>query len=546
VNVLKPHKRNDLLALVRADISFREIERRLGVRRETVSRYAREAGLREVDSKAATLEGMATGSACQKRPEEGTRPPASSEALPAKVPKRAQSACGPYQSWIEKQILLGRNAMAIYQDLVERFGFCHRYNSVKRFVRCLKRKAPEVYDVLEFLPGEEAQVDYGQGALTLHPKTGRYRRPRLFIMTLRYSRRSFRKVVWESSKVIWARLHEEAFRYFGGCPQYVVLDNLKEGVIKPDIYRPVLNATYAAMLAHYDVVADPARVEDPDRKGTVEKAIDHTQSTCLKGLKFDSIEAQNEKLMSWEERWASKRVHGRAKRQVEEMFQEEKPHLKGLPLVGFRYFDQEERTVWSDTLIEVKGSYYHAPPEFIGHRIPIRIFESTIEVLNPKTLEVVRRHVRSHRKGKYNIDDKDRIFNPCRDTYRLFQQADRIGEATGKLSRLIFADEGRAGQRRVMALVALDRKFPREEIERASALVLSRGGRRGYFVKRLLQAGAGSEGNGKNSEVARPALGLVQSHELIRDVEDYGAFFLQHARLNPCNNQKENHVNDHD
>jgi transposase len=527
VNVLKPHKRNDVLALARANISFREIERRLGVRRETVSRYAREAGLCKVDSKAATGEEVATGSAEQNRPEETTRPPAFLEPLPAKVPKKAQSACGPYQKWIEDQILLGRNAMAIYQDLVERFGFQHRYNSVKRFVRCLKRKAPEVYDVLEFLPGEEAQVDYGQGALTLHPKTGRYRRPRLFIMTLRYSRRSFRKVVWESSKVIWARLHEEAFRYFGGCPQYVVLDNLKEGVLKPDIYKPLLNATYAAMLAHYGAIADPARVEDPDRKGTVEKAVDHTQSTCLKGLKFDSIEEQNEKLMSWEARWASKRVHGRAKRQVEEMFQEEKPHLKTLPPLGFRYFEQEERTVWSDTLVEVKGSYYHAPPEFIGHRIPIRIFESTIEVLNPRTLEVVRRHVRSHRKGKFNIDDKDRVFNPCRDTYRLFQQADRIGEATGKLARLIFADEGRPGQRRVMALVALDRKFPREEIERASALVLSRGGRRGYFVKRLLQSGGAAE---RTVEAAHPVPALVQSHKLIRDVEDYGAFFSQHAR----------------
>ena len=77
---------------------------------------------------------------------------------------------------------------------------------------------------------------------------------------LAYSRRSFRKVVWNSSKEVWARLHEEAFRYLGGCPQYVVLDNLKDGVIKIDLYEPELNPVYAAMLAHYGVVADPARV----------------------------------------------------------------------------------------------------------------------------------------------------------------------------------------------------------------------------------------------------------------------------------------------
>ncbi len=92
-------------------------------------------------------------------------------------------------------------------------------------------------------------MDYGQGALTMGT-SGKYRRPRLFVMTLKYSRRSFRKVVWQSSQETWAKLHEEAFRYFGGCVQYVVLDNLKEGVIKPDIYEPELNPVYAAMLNH--------------------------------------------------------------------------------------------------------------------------------------------------------------------------------------------------------------------------------------------------------------------------------------------------------
>jgi transposase len=49
----------------------------------------------------------------------------------------------------------------------------------------------------------------------------------LFVMTLRYSRRSFRRVVWKSSQEIWARLHEEAFRYFCGSVSYVVLDNCR-------------------------------------------------------------------------------------------------------------------------------------------------------------------------------------------------------------------------------------------------------------------------------------------------------------------------------
>ena len=167
------------------------------------------------------------------------RPPAYSRDT-GPIPFYARSACEPHRPWIEEQIRLGRNAMAIYQDLVERFNFNHKYNSVKRFVRKLKQKAPKQYDRLEFPPGEEAQVDYGQGALTMGA-SGRYRRPRLFVMTLKYSRRSFRKVVWKSSKEIWARLHEEAFWYFGGSVNY----SDRPGAVKMDpedrIFNPSLS-----------------------------------------------------------------------------------------------------------------------------------------------------------------------------------------------------------------------------------------------------------------------------------------------------------------
>ena len=120
--------------------------------------------------------------------------------------------------------------------------------------RLSKDGEPEQFDRLEFSPGEEMQVDYGEGAPTRVPGTTRYRKPRLFVATLRYSRRSFRRVVWKSSQENWARLHEQAWRYFGGSCRYVVLDNLKEGVLKPDIHEPELNPVFAAMLKHYDVL----------------------------------------------------------------------------------------------------------------------------------------------------------------------------------------------------------------------------------------------------------------------------------------------------
>ena len=345
---MKSHLRITIDTLLKSGTAHREIERRTGVARKTIRRYAR----------AANSPGVATGFEEASGQTPPPRPPAlAATARPASTP----SACEPHRAWIEAQVQLGRNAVAIYQDLVEGHGFSHRYNSVKRFVGTLRAREPERFDVLEFAPGEEAQVDYGQGALTLY-RPGKYKRPYLFVMTLKHSGKSFRKTVWKTDQEVWARLHEQGFRALGGCPQYVVLDNLKEGVIRPDLYAPELNPVYAAMLAHYGVVADACRVADPNRKGTVENAIQHTQGTALKGRRFESIEAQNAWLAHWEERWAGLRIHGRKKRQVLEMYREEQPHLQPLPAQGFRYFKQATRTVDDAGLVQVEASYYAALP----------------------------------------------------------------------------------------------------------------------------------------------------------------------------------------
>ena len=74
-----------------------------------------------------------------------------------------------------------------------------------------------------------------------HPPTGKYRRTRLFLLTLGYSRKSVRLLTRQSSTRIWAELHERAFRRLGGAPALIVLDNLREGVLRPDVYEPTLN-----------------------------------------------------------------------------------------------------------------------------------------------------------------------------------------------------------------------------------------------------------------------------------------------------------------
>jgi transposase len=515
LNALKPHLRISIQTLLDNGATQREIQRFTGVDRKTIRRYQR----------VSNSPGVATGSEAAGSQIPPPRPPAPQGAAGCEATRVTPSTCEPYRAWIEVQVGLGRNAVSIYQDLVEAHGFRHAYNSVKRFVARLKARVPERFDVLEFLPGEEAQVDYGQGALTRY-RAGKYRRPYLFVMTLKFSGKSFRKVVWKTSQEIWAQLHEEAFRAFGGCPQYVVLDNLKEGVIRPDLYAPELNAVYAAMLSHYGVVADPCRVGDPDRKGTVENAIGHTQSTALKGRKFDTMEAQNTWLAHWEERWAALRIHGRKKRQVLEMYREEQPHLRALPLEGFRYFKQATRTVDDAGLVQVESSYYAALPAAPHSEVTVRIFERAIEILDA-TGQVLRRHPKSERKGTFAIEHADRIFNPSRESARLLAKAQRIGPRTAALARELFARLGRPGQRALYGLANLARHYPCADIEAVCSRLIDAQCFSYAALKRALERKAAT------ALAKAQAPNLTQSGPHIRVITEYQSFWETHSQTHP-------------
>ena len=171
------------------------------------------------------------------------------------------------------------------QDLVDAHGFTHAYASVRRFAAKLRTSPQkEACAIIVTAPGEEAQVDYGTGPMVRDPNTGKYRRTRLFVLTLGYSRKAVRLLTFTSSSRTWAELHEQAFARLGGTARTVVLDNLREGVIKADVYDPALNRVYADMLAHYGVTALPCRIRHPDRKGKVEASVGHAQKTPLKGM----------------------------------------------------------------------------------------------------------------------------------------------------------------------------------------------------------------------------------------------------------------------
>jgi transposase len=536
-NVLNEEKKQQVLALGRLGWSLRRIQQATRIRRETASAYLKAAGIAvrppsgwgRCAPKPANEVITDSGAAKPAIPVIPDPPNPNPENLSTKGKAKATSkpanevitdstvviglsACEPYREAIDLGLSRGRNARAIWQDLVSEYGFASSYQSVQRFVR--KRRGaqtPEARVVIVTAPGQEAQVDYGTGPMVRDPESRKYRRTRLFVMMLGCSRKSVRLLTFRSSSRIWAELHERAFRRLGGATRIVVLDNLREGVLVPDIYDPALNPLYRDVLAHYGAVAMPCRIQDPDRKGKVESGVGHAQRTPLKGLRFENLEQAQAHLDHWEQRWADTRIHGTTKRQVAAMFAEEKPTLLPLPLEPFRYYQYGERIVHLDGCVEVEAAYYGAPPGWIGRVLRVQWDELYVRLLDPKTGQLLREHVRQKR-GWYRIKEEDRPKRTPLRTSQLLWRAGRAGSHIGALCDAIHRAQGEVGVRRILGVLSLAKKYGAAAVDEACAAALDMGVQEYRFVRRYLE------------RCPQAPLSLQQVDPLIRELVQYRDF----------------------
>ena len=526
-HVLSREKREQVIALGRLGWSLRRIEQATGVRRETAGDYLRGAGIalrrpggwgRHSPSKAAI--DPITDS-------EGGDSKAAIEVitgfLAGKPGCGPASSCEPFRELIALELERGRNAMGIWQDLVDSHGFASGYQSVRRFVCNLRGAAtPEARAIIETAAGEECQVDYGTGPMVRDPDSGKYRRTRLFVLTLGWSRKAVRLLVFRSSARVWAELHEKAFRRLGGTPRIVVLDNLREGVLSPDFYDPGVNPLYRDVLAHYGVTALPCKVRDPDRKGKVESGVAHAQKTPLKGKKFESLEEAQAYLDHWEEHWADKRIHGRTKRQVAAMFTEEKPFLQALPLEPFRYYQYGERTVHLDGCVEVEAAYYGAPPGWIGRKVNVQWDAMFVRLLDPRSGELLREHL-SGKRGGHRIRDADRPRRTPPPLLQLLARAHKAGANISAVCDAIHARQGELGMRRIQGVLQLVKQYGSAASDDACAAALELRVPEYRFVRRYLERSP------------QAPLTLRQVDPLIRELSQYRDLIQQRINFEEPN-----------
>jgi len=509
MNQLNVSLQQSIVTLWKYGWSFRRIALELQIRRETVSKYVR----REIDSKAAKVP---PGSPGVPEPKPAKVPAGSPEGqgapeVPGGWPIRSRSRCEPWREFIEGGWRSGLTARRLYQDLVGEHQFAGSYDAVKRFVRRLQAVTDVPFVRMEVEPGAEAQVDFGQGAWVI--EKGKRRRPHLFRIVLSHSRKAYSEVVWRQTTEAFIRCLENAFRYFGGVPKTLVIDNLRAAVTRADWFDPELNAKVEEFCRHYGVVMLPTRPRKPQHKGKIEAGVKYAQNNALKGRSFTSLAEQNQFVLEWEGGVADTRIHGTTRQQVGKVFNAvERPNLLPLATSLFPVFEEAPRTVHQDGYIELQKAYYSVPPEYVGRRVWARWESRLVRVFNQRR-EVVAVHVRVE-PGQF-ATDPNHLHSPYRRVIErgldyLLDRARLIGRHTGSWAQAMTQQRGPIATRVLHGLLSLAGKYPVAALERAAQTALHHGAWRLRDLRTLLETSG-----------PVPQQDFLDTHPLIRNLESY-------------------------
>jgi len=264
-----------------------------------------------------------------------------------------------------------------HRIITQKYGLKVSYSSFKRFYRERRpaRQEPAQTIRIELPPGREIQVDYGYVGMFRDPRSGKNRKVHAFTGVLAHSRLPFVQFVYSQTQQSFVDSFVDMFEYYGGVPQFVTIDNLKSGVLKPDLYEPRLNPAFLEMAEYYNTFVNPARVRTPTDKGKVERFIPVARELFreLKNVHSDVglTELNRRAQVHCREEYGG-RPHGTTNIAPAVAFEQERETLTRLPAERFEVPVWKEAKVHPDQFIQFEKKTYSLPPEYRGKTLMVR------------------------------------------------------------------------------------------------------------------------------------------------------------------------------
>jgi hypothetical protein len=391
----------------------------------------------------------------------------------------------------------------IHQRLRDDLGLSVSESSLRRFVwaNFAEEATRESVVVLRDTPppGDEAQVDYGLLGRWLDPVTGRMRRVWGFILVLTCSRLLFLRPVLSMDEGSWVEAHVLAMEFFGGAVARIVCDNLKTGVIKPDLYDPLINKAFGEFAAHYQTLIDPARKLKPRDKATVERHVPYCRDSFFAGRagEFATLAAMQDDALRWSRHVANQRPCrplGRVAPQV--VFDaEELSALIALPREPFELAAWSTPKVGPDIHIKVAKALYSVPWAHIGRTVDARLGPRTVEVFLDGKL--IKTHVRIERGRQTDMADyppeKVAFFMATPAWCR--RQAAQLGASVAELVGVLMEVNALYRLRQAQGVVRLADKHGPERLDAACRRAITVGDPCLKTVRGILVAGTETDGD---------------------------------------------------
>lgn len=356
------------------------------------------------------------------------------------------------------------------------------YSSFKRFIKAndIVINPGKATCRIEVDPGKEIQIDYGYMGLLYDPVLERKRKVFAFIATLSHSRHQYVEFTYKQDQPSFVGSHIRMFEYFGGVAERLVIDNLKAGIIKPDLYDPTINRAYREMAEHYGCFIDPCRIRHPQDKGKVENQVPVVRQQFRKQLALNSkidLRTADDQVKEWCLGKYGHRKHGTTQWQPYPVFLEiEKPALKSLPEESFEISIWKEAKVHADHYIQFNKKPYSVPTKYIGKKVWVKGTERVVQIYYNNQL--IQQHVRDKKRYRYtdftNFPENMRsVLDKGMPKY-LLTQASQIGYHFEKLVKNILEPHAFMNMRKAQGIVALAKKFDSELLEYAANEAIKR------------------------------------------------------------------------
>lgn len=283
------------------------------------------------------------------------------------------------------------SGVRVFEEILKT-GYSGGISILRDYLKGLRESRREAFLRVTTLPGEEAQVDWGECGSISVGKTKR--RLSVFVMVLSFSRMLYLEFTLSQSIEAFLRCHVRAFRFFGGVPKRALYDNLKSVVLSRRGKEIRFNPKFIDFSGYYLFEPRACNVGSPHEKGKVESGIGYVKKNFLMGREFEDFTEIQSESIGWRDEVANKRVHGTTRKRPTDLFEEERDRLGRLPIHDYDTSSTLSVRASSDCFIRFDTNSYSVPYRYASMVLTIKATNQEVKVYHKDHL--IATHRRSY------------------------------------------------------------------------------------------------------------------------------------------------------